>query len=153
MSASLPGAGSPYETDLRVHPAWAAPYNGVLGEGSTASFTIEEDDTLSWFSVTNRNLPLLGADSFERLAAGTDAADISGWSGEAWVEATTYDPATPPGWPLALETHSGVLAVDGDAVRSYASVPGEGAMVDAMLRVTREVSDNPVADAEGQVAQ
>ena len=152
VSVALPGAGSPYETELRVHPAWAAPYNGARGEGSTASFAITADDTFSWYSSTNFSLPLLGADSFERLASGTEADDLSGWSGEAWVEAASYDPATPPGWPLALETHEGVLAIDGDVVRSYADVPGAGAKIDLMLRGSRATADTPAEDADGQIA-
>ena len=153
VTATLPGAGSPYEAALRVHPAWAAPYNGARGEGSTASFAIAADDTLSWYSVTNASLPLLGADSFERLPAGTETPALPGWSGEGgWIATESYSPALPPGWPLALETHAGVLAIDGDVVRSYANVPGEGAKVDLMLRGARATADAPAEDADGQIA-
>ena len=153
VTATLSGARSPYETDLRVHPAWAAPYNGARGEGSSASFVIAADDTLSWYSVTNASLPLLGADSFERLPAGTETTDLPGWSGEGgWVLAEAYAPALPPGWPLALETHAGVLAIDGDVVRSYANVPGAGAKVDLMVRGARVTPDAPAEDADGQIA-
>ena len=153
VTATLPGAGSPYETALRVHPAWAAPYNGARGEGSTASFAITADDTLAWFSVTNASLPLLGADSFERLPAGTETPALPGWSGEGgWIATESYSPALPPGWPLALETHAGVLAIDGDVVRSYADVPGAGAKIDLMLRGARATADAPAEDADGQIA-
>lgn len=152
VTAALPGTGSPYEPVLRVHPAWTAITNDVSGDGSSASFAIAADDTLRWSVATNFDLPMLGADSFERLAPGTEAEDLSGWSGEGWVQTEAYSPALPPGWPLALETHANVLAVDGGAVRSYASVPGAGAKVDAMLRGARETGDSPVEDADGQVA-
>lgn len=153
VTATLPGAGSPYETALRVHPAWAAPYNGARGEGSSASFAIAADDTLSWFSVTNANLPLLGADSFERLPDGTETPALAGWSGDGgWIATEAYAPALPPGWPLALETHAGVLAIDGDVVRSYADVPGAGAKIDLMLRGSRATADAPAEDADGQIA-
>lgn len=153
VTATLPGAGSPYETALRVHPAWAAPYNGVRGEGSSASFAIAADDTLTWYSVTNANLPLLGADSFERLPAGTETPALAGWSGDGgWIATEAYAPALPPGWPLALETHVGVLAIDGDVVRSYADVPGAGAKIDLMLRGSRATADTPAEDADGQIA-
>ena len=153
VTATLPGAGSPYEAALRVHPAWAAPYNGARGEGSSASFAIAADDTLSWYSVTNASLPLLGADSFERLPAGTETPVLPGWSGEGgWIATESYSPALPPGWPLALETHTGVLAIDGDVVRSYADVPGAGAKIDLMLRGARATADAPAEDADGQIA-
>ena len=152
VTATLPSVGNPYETDLSVHPSWTATANNASGEGSTASFTISADDTLRWSVTTNSTLPMLGADSFERIAVGTEAPELPGWSGDGVVTAESYTPALPPGFPLQDETHSQVLVVDGEAVRSYATVPGVGAMVDVMLRVTRETTDSPVEDAEGQVA-
>jgi len=152
VSATLSGAGNPYEVDLSVHPSWTATANNAQGDGSYASFAISADDTLRWSTTTNSSLPLLSVDSFERIPVGTEAGELSGWSGEGWVATETYSPALPPGWPLALETHANVLAVDGDAVRSYATVPGTGAKVDAMLRGGRETAESPVEDAEGQIA-
>ena len=152
VTATLPSMGNPYETDLNVHPSWTATANNASGEGSTASFTISADDTLRWSVTTNSTLPMLGADSFERIAVGTEAPELPGWSGDGVVTAESYTPALPPGYPLQDETHTQVLVVDGEAVRSYATVPGVGAMVDVMLRVTRETTDSPVEDAEGQVA-
>ena len=152
VSATLSSAGNPYETDLSVHPSWTATANNASGEGSTASFTISADDTLRWSVTTNSSLPMLGGDSFERIAVGTEAPELPGWSGDGVVTAESYTPALPPGYPLQDETHSQVLVVDGEAIRSYATIPGVGAMVDVMLRVTRETTDSPVEDAEGQVA-
>ena len=152
VTATLPGAGSPYEMDTRVHAAWQAPANGASGEGSTASFTISADDTLTWSTVTNASLPMLAADSFERLPSGAEAPDIAGWSGDGYVAEATYAAPVPAGYPLGDETHTAVLVVDGDVVRDYADIPGDGSMVDAMVRVTCESADNPVADADGQVA-
>ncbi len=152
VTASLPGVGNPYEADLSVHPTWTATANNASGEGSVASFAITADDTLRWSMTTNSTLPMLGADSFERIAVGTEAPDLPGWNGDGVVTAASYTPALPPGYPLQDETHSQVLVVDGEAVRSYATLPGTGAMVDVMLRVTRETVDSPVEDAEGQIA-
>ena len=152
VSATLSGAGNPYEADLSVHPSWTATANNAQGDGSYASFAIAADDTLRWSTTTNMNLPLLSVDSFERIPVGTEAGDLSGWTGDGEVAAKSYSPALPPGYPLQDETHTQVLVVDGEAVRSYATVPGVGAMVDVMLRVTRETTDSPVEDAEGQVA-
>ena len=152
VTATLPSLGNPYETDLSVHPTWNATANNAQGEGSHASFTITADDTLRWSTTTNSSLPMLGVDSFERIAVGTEAPELPGWNGDGIVTAESYTPALPPGFPLQDETHTQVLIVDGEAVRSYATVPGVGAMVDVMLRVTRETTDSPVEDAEGQVA-
>ena len=152
VSAMLLGAGNPYEADLRIYPSWNAAANNAQGTGSQASFTITADDTLRWSTTTNSSLPLLGVDSFERIVVGTEAGELPGWTGDGEVAAASYDPALPPGFPLQGETHSQVLVVDGEAVRDYATVPGDGAMVDVMLRVTRETVDSPVEDAEGQVA-
>jgi hypothetical protein len=151
VSVTLPGGGSPYEASLRVHPTWTTS-NHSSGQGSVATFSITADDTLRWSTTTNTGLPMLGADSFERIVVGTEAPELPGWSGDGVVTAESYTPALPPGYPLQDETHSQVLVVDGEAVRSYATVPGVGAMVDVMLRVTRETTDSPVEDAEGQVA-
>ena len=151
VSVSLPGAGSPYEASLRVHPTWTTSSHSS-GQGSVATFSITADDTLRWSTTTNSTLPLLGVDSFERIAVGTEAGDISGWTGDGEVAAKSYTPALPPGYPLQDETHTQVLVVDGEAVRSYATVPGVGAMVDAMLCVTRVSQDSPAEDANGQIA-
>lgn len=152
VEVALPGAGSPYETATRVHAAWQAPANGASGEGSSASFTIAADDTLTWSTVTNASLPMLAADSFERLPSGTEAPDIAGWSGDGYVAEATYAAPAPAGYPLGDETHTAVLVVDGDVERDYSAIPGNGSMVDAMVRVTRESADTPVADANGQLA-
>ena len=152
VSVSLPGAGNPYEADLSVHPSWTATANNAQGDGSYASFAVAADDTLRWSTTTTSTLPLLSVDSFERIAVGTEAGDLSGWTGDGEVAAKSYSPALPPGYPLQDETHTQVLVVDGEAVRSYATVPGVGAMVDAMLCVTRVSQDSPVEDANGQIA-
>lgn len=152
VDVALPSAGSPYETITRVHAAWSAPANGASGEGSSASFAITADDIFTWSTVTNAALPLLATDSFERLPTNTEAPDLAGWSGDGYVAAATYAAPVPAGYPLTNETHTAVLFVDGDVERAYADIPGQGSMIDAMVRVTRESSDSPVADAEGQVA-
>ena len=152
VTATLSGAGNPYEPDLRVHPAWQAPANGVSGEGSVATFTISADDTLTWSVSTNASLPMLASDSFERLPANTEAPHIAGWSGDGYVTEATYIAPAPAGYPLTNEQHTAVLVIDGDVERTYANIPGEGSMLDAMVQVTRESADNPVANADGQVA-
>ncbi len=152
VSATLSGAGNPYEADLSVHPSWTATANNAQGDGSYASFAISADDTLRWSTTTNMNLPLLSVDSFERIPVGTEAGDLSGWTGDGEVAAKSYSPALPPGYPLQDETHTQVLVVDGEASRSYTTVPGSSAMVDAMLCVTCVSEDSPAEDVEGQVA-
>ena len=151
VAASLPGAGDPYETELRTHAVWTGPGSST-GDGSSASYTVSGDGTFAWSSSTDSSRPLLATDSFERLPANTEADDIAGWSGDGWVAETSYAVADPPGYPLPLETHARVLAIDGSVERSYASSLGNGTRLEAMVRVTCETADTPLADAEGQVA-
>ncbi len=146
-------AGNPYESDLRVQPFWSAPEHGAQGLGATAEFTVMADDRVTWNVVTDDSLPLLATDSFERYAVGTEPSGMAaGWSGDGIVAEASYSPATPPGYPLQNETHTRVLMVDGDALRSYAMLPGDGTRIDTMLRVTRQRADttlpspDPVTD-------
>lgn len=136
-------AGNPYESDLRVQPFWSAPEHGAQGLGATAEFTVMANDRVTWNVVTNDTLPLLATDSFERYAVGTEPSGMAaGWSGDGIVAEASYSPATPPGYPLQNETHTRVLMVDGDALRSYAMLPGDGTRFDTMLRVTRQRADS-----------
>ena len=155
VTASLPGGGGPYEALLRVRPAWAAATNNASGEGGIASFAIAADDVLRWSALTNANLPMIGCDSFERIAVGTEAGGFPDWTGDGAVAAASYAPPFPAGFPLASETHEQVLAVDGEAVRDYPELPGgPGALLDLMVRVTREREDEDgfVVDIDGRAA-
>ncbi len=139
-----------YEENVRTHWEWSAPQHGVSAQpGAVATFEVNADDTVSWSRVTNPALPLLAADSFEQAAPGAEASDLSGWSGDGLVsEIGEYPHATPPDYPLQGETHTRVLVVDGATERSYAALSGSGTMLDAMVRVTRERADSPVADVD-----
>ena len=139
-----------YEENVRTHWEWSAPNHGVSAQpGAVATFAVRADDTVSWSRVTNPALPLLAADSFEQAAPGAEASDLSGWSGDGLVsEIGEYPHATPPDYPLQGEAHTRVLVVDGATERSYAALSGSGTMLDAMVRVTRERVDSPVADVD-----
>ena len=146
------GATGPYSTKTRDHWLWYTT-SGQEGTGGTASFVPGIEDTLTWNPKGyDASLPLLGADSFERLALETEAASLANWTGDGVVAAETYSVPATPGYPLADETHAQVLVVDGESSRDYASASGKGNRFDAMVRVTRERADSPVADAEGQLA-
>ena len=146
------GATGPYSTKTRDHWLWYTT-SGQEGTGGTASFVPGIEDTLTWNpNGLDASLPLLGADSFERLALETEAASLANWTGDGVVAAETYSVPATPGYPLADETHAQVLVVDGESSRDYASASGNGNRFDAMVRVTRERADSPVADAEGQLA-
>ena len=151
VATSLPGAGDPYETQLRTHAAWTGP-GSSSGDGSSASYTVSGDGTFAWSSSTDPSRTLLATDSFERIPTGSEAGDIAGWSGDGWVAEEDYAVSDPPGYPLPLETHARVLAIDGAVERTYASSLGNGTRLEAMVRVTCETANAAVADAEGQVA-
>lgn len=144
VAATLPTAGDPYESQLRAHANWSS--GGSTGDGSTASFTAPAgDSTFAWSFSTNNALPLLATDSFERNPVAAEADDIANWSGDGWVAEETYS-APASGYPLPLEAHTRVLAVDGDVERDYADAPGNGSRLDADVRVTRATADSPVAE-------
>ena len=146
VAATLPTAGDPYESQLRAHANWSS--GGSTGDGSTASFTaIAGNSTFAWSFSTNNALPLLATDSFERNPVAAEADDIANWSGDGWVAEETYS-APASGYPLPLETHTRVLAVDGDVERDYADVPGDGNRLDVDMRVTRATADSPVTEVE-----
>lgn len=151
VSASLSGAGNPYEANLCVHPSWTATANNAQGDGSYASFTISADDTLRWSTTTNTSLPLLAADSFERIPVATEADGLDGWNGEGWVVATNYTPALPPGYPLTNEVHTQVLMVDGDVERTYDTSIAKGVVLDTMVCATLPSVDSPIVDVEDGV--
>ena len=151
VSATLPGAGNPYEANLCVHPSWTATANNAQGDGSYASFAISADDTLRWSTTTNTSLPLLAADSFERIPVATEADGLDGWNGEGWVVATNYTPALPPGYPLTNEVHTQVLMVDGDVERTYDTSIAKGVVLDTMVCATLPSVDSPIVDVEDGV--
>ena len=151
VSASLSGAGNPYEANLCVHPSWTATANNAQGDGSYASFAIAADDTLRWSTTTNTSLPLLAADSFERIPVATEADGLDGWNGEGWVVATNYTPALPPGYPLTNEVHTQVLMVDGDVERTYDTSIAKGVVLDTMVCATLPSVDSPIVDVEDGV--
>jgi hypothetical protein len=146
VSATLPTAGDPYESDLRAHANWST--GGAIGDGSTASFTpAAGESTFAWSFSTNNALALLATDSFERTPVGDEADDIANWSGDGWVAEETYAAPT-SGYPLPLETHTRVLSVDGDVERDYTDAPGKGSRLELDVRVTRETAESHVAEVE-----
>ena len=146
------GAPNPYSDKTRDHWLWYT-VSGANGTGDTAAFIPAVDDTLTWDPTGyDGSLPLLGADSFERIALETEAGSLANWTGDGIVAAEEYSVPATPGYPLADETHAQVLVVDGESARDYSAAHGSGNRFDAMIRVTRERADAPVADADGQLA-
>lgn len=152
VTASLPGGGSPYEGNLVIHHTWSLLEHGVTNRaGSKATFDVAADDTLRWSTTTNTSLPLLAADSFERIPVATEADGLDGWNGEGWVVATNYTPALPPGYPLTNEVHKQVLMVDGDVERTYDTSIAKGVVLDTMVCATLPSVDSPIVDVEDGV--
>ena len=130
---------------------WAmANQSPASGSGATAAFTVGGDGTLTWAVATSTAVsPILGNDSFEAYAAGTQGNTIPGWSGEdAEVVATNY--STAAGYPMANEAHTKVLKVDGDLTRTYPEmITNAQQTLDFMVAVRRAPSNEEMAGPAG----
>jgi len=121
------------------------------GSGSTATFNVTGDGTLTWAVATSAAVsPILANDSFEAYAVGTPGSEISGWSGEdAEVIATNYTLSA--GYPMAREAHTKVLSVDGDMTRTYPEVvTNDYQKLDMAIAVRRAPSNEEMYVSEGE---
>ena len=149
---SAPASGEPAsETVEQMSWAVTNKQNQVLasGVGYVASFTVTNDSWLSWKTgAAAQPSPIVGSDSFEAYAVGTQGNTLPGWTGEdAEIIATNY--STTAGFPLAAETHTKVLSVDGELARAYPEVETNALQkldfMVAVRRAARELS-NPTGD-------
>lgn len=122
------------------------------GTGTTATFNVTGDGTLSWGNVTTSVAvsPILANDSFEAYAVGTQGSEIPGWSGEdAEVITTSYTLSA--GFPMDREAHTKVLSVDGDMTRTYPEVvTNDYQKLDMAIAVRRAPSNEEMEVAEGE---
>lgn len=113
--------------------------NGAAAPGWTASVRYETDghgDCTAYIDVAADTRITMGADSFEAYAVGTAADSLTGWTGNGAVAAGTPDIGNPPGVPLPNETHTRILALDGDATRTYAGAfARDNQSVDMLVQV------------------
>ena len=111
----------------------------ATGDGSSVTFTVDRDETLSW-QIT-RAPAVSGVydfDTFEEYAAGATEADIAGWSGDCETLAETYSAPTPPGYAMPRATgHTKILDVGDTSVRTLTSQPGKNRKFDMMVMVSR----------------
>ncbi len=126
------------------------------GSGAVASFAVADDGTFAWaWSQSTAVSPIVGSDSFETHAVGTQGYEIAGWSGEdAEVVATNYSLAA--GFPMDREAHTKVLSVDGDVTRTYPEVITNACQkLDMAIAVRRAAEDDmpePSADDKLMIA-
>ena len=110
-------AGPGWETDVVEEPA--------SGGRTSVSLVVR---------ATQRTT--MGTDSFEAYSIGMAASSLTGWTGNGAVAAGTPDIGNPPGMPLPNETHTRVLALDGDATRTYAGAfARDNQSVDMLVQV------------------
>ncbi len=102
---TLPAGSVAINSDA-VAPGWGAT---IRLEGGSAYVDVEVLDIVT-----------MGADSFEAYDVGATAAFLPGWTGSGAVASGTPTTGDPPGVPLPDETHTKVLALSGEATRSYA---------------------------------
>ncbi len=136
---------------------WAiANQSPVSGSGHVADFVVAGDGTLTWTVATSTAVsPIVGSDSFETHAVGTQGYEIAGWSGEdAEVVATNYSLAA--GFPMDREAHTKVLSVDGDVTRTYPEIITNACqkldMAIAVRRASEDDMPKPMADDKLMIA-
>jgi len=78
-------------------------------------------------------------DTFEAASLGATPAQLhAGWTGDAEVTASSYRPASPPGYPVPEATHEKVLSVSEEgAAKDICSTSGVNRVVDMMVAVSR----------------
>lgn len=160
VNVTLTGEGlSPaaYTNDgARVATAnWSLATSGRNGTGTTASFTVNGDDTLVWtVAGSSASTPIVAHDTFEEPSAGTSSSALAGWSDNGTVVAAQYA-APVVGTPMQKATHTQVLSVEDSISRDYASKTATRQQLDLMVRVVRpmEESDMVVAsDCQAGIA-
>lgn len=125
---------------------WTLPnHTPSSGAGPSASFMVAADDTFTWNVSNITAVTEIGShDSFEGFAVGTFAHAITSWSGNGVVEALTYVPSIPPGYPLPRENHTKVLNVEDPSVRTLPDNISGNRHIDFMVEVRR--SQIPITD-------
>ena len=126
----------------------------ATGTGSSVTFTVDRDETLSWQIV---RAPAVSSvydfDTFEEYAAGTTAAGINRWSGDCETLAQTYTPPTPPGYPMPrASAHQKILDTGDESCRALTAQPGTNRKFDMMVQVTRGNLDSVVCSDDMQLA-
>ena len=152
VTVALSKPASASETVKPMSWAVTNQQNQVLasGVGYVASFAVTDDCGLTWKTgAAAEPSPVVGGDSFEAYAVGTQGNTLPGWTGEdAEVVAETY--STSAGFPMAAETHTKVLSVDGELTRTYPEVETNALQkLDFMVAVRRAPGDLDRLPGEG----
>lgn len=113
----------------------------LSGTGPLASFTVSADGVFDWetLSETVAHTPIVGGDTFEELAVGTQLGngDVAGWSGEG-VIAAGRPSQSDADCSMPLAGHAKTLTVDFSAQRSYGcNVTNANQTLDMMITVYR----------------
>ena len=129
--------------------SWSLPnHTPSAGTGTSMSFTVTADDTLTWnTSLTTVPSELLANDTFEEYAPDTttESGVMVGWAGEGVVVAKAYAPPS-VGYPLGRASHEKVLSIeDGSVERTYDLAAANGTKLEMMVSVAR-ASKPPVTD-------
>ena len=130
--------------------------NGTVSgfDGNTVSFTVANDETLSWQITRGPAVSdVYDFDTFEEYAAGTTASGITGWNGDCETVAETYAPPTPPGYPMQrAATHLKVLDTGDESCRALSVQPGSNRKFDMMVQVSRGALEGVPCTDDMQIA-
>ena len=167
--SGVTGGGQPYVDDgAAVYDiSWTLKTNQfsnpatlyTAGKSNPANIRIWYDSQFDWVFTASGTVhsTILGHESFESYAAGATADEIAGWRDDdgddiATVVELSYQPPTPPGWPLTKERHTKVL----DSPASSRAIGGsvkENCKFEAMVKAVRtEVALSEPTDSQAALA-
>jgi len=147
--------------DVVATTTWSLPnHSPSSGYGTTKTFTVTADDTLTWnvyvagcYGQWGESAPIFMHDTFEEYAADTECDGIANWDGEGVIKAQTYTPYQGSGKYVLRKTgvnHTKVLNAEDETSRSISSVyltNSQDTRMDMMVEIRRSPDDSLSAPA------
>ncbi|MCR5750990.1 MAG: esterase-like activity of phytase family protein [Kiritimatiellae bacterium] len=142
--------------DVVAATTWSLPnHSPSSGYGTTKTFTVTADDTLTWnvyvagcYGQWGESAPIFMHDTFEEYAADTECDGIANWDGEGVIKAQSYTPYQGSGKYVLRKTgvnHTKVLNAEDETSRSISSVyltNSQDTRMDMMVEIRRSQEDS-----------